>query len=43
LHPQWETFSTTFDERIHVITGMGVMGMTTRPALAEETIHNLDF
>jgi glycine/D-amino acid oxidase-like deaminating enzyme len=43
LHSQPETFSTTFDERIHIITGMGGKGMTTGPALAEETIDNLDF
>ena len=43
LHPQREIFSTTIDDRVHVITGIGGKGMTTGPALAEETINTLDF
>jgi FAD dependent oxidoreductase TIGR03364 len=43
FHPQREIFSTTIDDRVHVITGIGGKGMTTGPALAEETINNLDF
>jgi D-hydroxyproline dehydrogenase subunit beta len=41
LHATQPVYSTTLDDRIHVLTAIGGKGMTTGPALARETINRL--
>lgn len=41
LHPDRPIIRLTIDDKIHVITGLGGKGMTTSPALAQETISQL--
>lgn len=41
LHPERPVFTATFNDSIHVVTGIGGKGMTTGPAFAREAIDRI--